>query len=333
MFKIKCVLSFICLFMLEISITEAHSRFSNKDRSRTEAAKGEKETKPSTSSRKKCRYSLVSPTQQDIRFAGEEILGLKNVELDLQVDHLKRQFFNKEGPSIDPERTHIPELARLIDPYIDFVEKDIRSQDFLGKGSRLSQLEQLKFEIQIHQENRSLTYRKWLSFNSQLSRLTTYDRHQQIDIDHVIHQFPELIVMPLIFAVNESPRVGILFLNLNDNQIFLPHNMEHRPLENQLNDSDSGMIHQFESTVSEKIRRLLERQRERTILIYGQLINNYPGPREDISKITDKVILEDLIRNNIDAREFDEINFTDFVNFVLELNSLVRENTENDQVM
>ena len=361
MFKIKYVLSLICLFMLETSVVEASNRASNRNKGRNEAA----ETEPNTSSRRKCRYSLVSSADRlygsnssqeakdrneqvespilsdisrsrhghnakpDIRFAGEEILGLNNIKIHHQIDHLKHLFVN-EGSLIDPKKTHIQILARLIDPYIDFVERDIRSQDFPGQGSRLSQLEQLRYEANLRQEREAVTYEWWISLNSQLSELITYNQRQQIDIDRTVREFPEPIVMPLIFAinVNESPRTGIFFLRLTHNPISLPHEIEHRPVENS---SSSEDINTSERVA--KIESFLKGYEERMIFIYGQLMVNYHGTKEDLFKIMDKVTLEELVRNNIDiSRELGEISVADFVNFTLKLHFLLLD-TESYQVM
>ena len=120
------------------------------------------------------------------------IAGLDHVTENLQlVERLRKDRIN-------PFTSHIPELADLIEPHIEFIEESIRSQEFDDKKIRLNLLELLKREVQKHR--RSMTYRNWFNLNFLLSILATPQLHSRFKLE--MADINDLITNPSIEKTN-----------------------------------------------------------------------------------------------------------------------------------
>ena len=124
-------------------------------------------------------------TEQQLRDEGYEekdIAGLDHARSNLELAHRLRTG------SIHPTTTHIEEFADLIDAHIAFIERGIRSQNYIypsdieGKALRLEQLERLKSEAQMRKDLGQVTYEWWFFFNLRLAIAATTWTGSSFDI-------------------------------------------------------------------------------------------------------------------------------------------------------
>ena len=281
MSKIQCVLSFICLFMLEASIIEANDaplindinktvvKYNNQEIcSKSLLSRSMKLTTEMSDDLSRIRRPLYGQRQRENvnsspNFSGDLLLdrirlieneqdmiqqgytanyvaGLDHAKASLQLAYLLRQRFSDPTITTDPERVHVSEFARFVNPHIDFVERGIRNSDSSDKNLRLSQLEQLRSEARFVQERKELTYRYLLDLTLRLSILassqeellqspngsfllhelqvtadTNYDDITRIarrTLNRVLDrfQFPKFIVVP---TIENSGNLGIISNN------------------------------------------------------------------------------------------------------------------------
>ena len=321
MLKIKILLSLICLFIFKTSIVEANNTSLSENRARErsntlsphENQCGDTLTNstqnPDSRNRlprqgiANTRYipsfnndSLLerirlieSESQQDLERQGympEYIAGFDHVKTSLQTGYSIRQRFSDFKNPLDPKKTHIPEFARLINPHIDFIEKGIHLQDFPDKNERLSYLESLRSEVRSLQENKQMTYRRWLALSIHLSILASprenlitnnnpvlrsdiqitpdmsyeeifYKVENMLDrfLNRSRYQFPQIIMMPTIensgylgmMPFNRTSGTGVHLIGLSNNPMSV-HQEELSPFEFLYHDMRHAEIAQMDAS-------------------------------------------------------------------------------------
>ena len=152
------------------------------------------------------------------------------------------QLLREHSSDIDPKETHIPELARLLDPYISSIEETIHFQSFSDTESRLGHLtEFLKPLAKDRQEAQQVTYEWFIRFSLQLGILiqpdswTNYYERPGL-VSMLVDSFPQTIIIPTISQSSEGRSLDV-FLGINENDqlvidsfddlYFLSHDIQH----------------------------------------------------------------------------------------------------------
>ncbi len=124
---------------------------------------------------------------------------------------------NLREKNINPHKTHIEYFARDIDKHINHIREGILSLvDKAVKSALLNHLEIIESSAKKALREKAVTYRYWLDFNRQLSRVNTVQEGGVMSFgDHLSGRgteqaFPTLIVLPVIV---ENGMLGIMTIN------------------------------------------------------------------------------------------------------------------------
>ena len=330
-FKTQSILILICLFFIfKTSVVQADDRTSDNDRARSNA----ENMCGDNLSYKFNPETLRTATSEDIqRYA--EILKSNS-----QIAQLLRQRFNDPENPINPKETHIPELANLVDPHINFIEKMIQFQNFADKHYRLYNLaESLKPSAKAHQEAQGVTYEWFIRFSVSLAALVVGEHnwmeyYERPDIVNMwLENFPQIIMIPTTISIPEDETMFYFLLRINQDgnarvqsfdDAFIHFHHHDISFTNIINTQHTA-TGQFNSLFIQKIADLPKAQREKIEYIYFQLLHRpflFSGSWENNplrSNANNREELEAFIRSNIDMAEVDASGITLFVNLVLEI--------------
>ena len=144
--------------------------------------------------------------------------------------YLSKAAIWRNQDSLDPDTTHLPFLAGLIDSHSDFIRSGIRTQNSQNTHQRLNIMSVLEREAHERRDTEQVTYRWWVLFNLRLAILATFGNSLKPKyLQHLIstnkslkgeegliyfpdHElfslFPEMIFAPII-----NGRLGIFSIN------------------------------------------------------------------------------------------------------------------------